>query len=59
MKGFKTISAASVIAAIGMVQQSGAVDLIPEQYKGIVLIVIGGLMGGLRVATDSSIFQKY
>ena len=59
MRGFKTISVASVITAIGMVQQSGAVDLIPEQYKGIVLIVIGGLMGALRVATDSSIFQKY
>lgn len=59
MKGFKTISAASIIAVIGMVQQSGAIDLIPEQYKGLVLVVIGALMGGLRVATNSSIFQKY
>ena len=59
MKGFKTISVASIITLVGMIQQSGAIDLIPEQYKGIVLIVIGGLMGGLRVATDSSIFKKH
>lgn len=58
MKGFKTLAASAAITIVGLVQQSGAVDLIPANYQGVSIAAIGLLMAGLRMVTNTPAFKS-
>lgn len=59
MKGYKTISAAGIITAIGMAQQMGVIDLVPEHYRGLALSGVGLVMAYLRLKTNTAVGQKH
>lgn len=58
MKGFKTMAVAALLVLLGAVEQLGLVDLIPDQYKGLAIAVIGAVMAGLRVITTTPVLEK-
>lgn len=58
MKGWKTLVAAALIAALGVVQQSGLADLVPAEYEGLAMTIIGVLMAGLRWVTTSPVGKQ-
>ena len=58
MKGFKTMAVAALLVVLGMVEQSGIVDLIPDEYKGFAIAVIGAVMAGLRLVTTTPVLTK-
>ncbi len=53
MKGFRTLIVSGFLAALGMLQQVGIIDLIPENYRGLAISGVGFLMAILRLMTDS------
>lgn len=55
LTGKKTLGAAAIITAIGFIQQSGIIDIIPENYKGLVVASIGLVMAVLRFVTKTPI----
>ncbi len=55
LTGKKTLSVAAIITAIGFIQQSGIIDTIPENYKGLVVASIGLVMAVLRFMTKTPI----
>jgi|GEM_PF-2642850 hypothetical protein len=59
MKGYKTISTAGIITAIGAAQQMGVIDLVPEQYRGLALSSVGLLMAVLRLKTNTAVGRKH
>ncbi|KAF0115847.1 MAG: hypothetical protein FD163_486 [Hyphomonadaceae bacterium] len=58
MKGYKTISTAGIITAIGMAQQMGVIDLVPEHYRGATLAGVGLIMALLRLKTNTSVGRQ-
>jgi hypothetical protein len=58
MKGFKTIFAAAAISIVGLLQQYGAIDLVPEQYRGLALAGVGVVMAGLRLITTTPVGNR-
>ena len=58
MKGFKTMAVAALLVVLGAVEQMGLVDLIPDEYKGFAIAVIGAIMAGLRVITTTPVLEK-
>lgn len=58
MKGFKTMAVAALLVVLGAVEQMGLVDLIPDEYKGFAIAVIGAVMAGLRVITTTPVLEK-
>jgi hypothetical protein len=58
MKGFKTMAVAALLVLLGAVEQLGLVDLIPDEYKGLAIAVIGAVMAGLRVITTTPVLEK-
>lgn len=59
MKGFKTIFAAAAISLIGLLEQSGAVNLVPVEYQGIAIAGVGFLMAGLRLVTKTPVGRQF
>lgn len=57
MKGFRTLGVASFITLLGLMQQAQLVNLIPENYRGIFISVIGLAMAILRLKTNTKIFN--
>ncbi len=55
LTGKKTLGAAAIITAIGFIQQSGIIDIVPENYKGLVVASIGLVMAVLRFMTKTPI----
>jgi len=59
MKGFKTMAIAALITVIGSLQQMGIVNLIPADFQGVAVAVIGLVMAGLRMVTTSPVGKEY
>ncbi|KAF0092734.1 MAG: hypothetical protein FD163_2557 [Hyphomonadaceae bacterium] len=59
MKGYKTLTAASVITAIGMAQQMGVIALVPEHYRGATLAGVGLIMALLRLKTNTQVGRRH
>lgn len=57
MKGFRTLSVATFITLLGLLQQTQLVNLIPENYRGVFIAAIGFVMAILRLKTDTKIFN--
>ena len=57
MKGFRTLSVATLITLLGFLQQAQLVNLIPENYRGIFISIIGLVMAILRLKTNTKIFN--
>ncbi|MBN8648294.1 MAG: hypothetical protein J0L55_10095 [Caulobacterales bacterium] len=57
MKGFRTLSVATLITLLGFLQQAQLVNLIPENYRGIFISIIGLAMAFLRLKTNTKIFN--
>jgi len=54
----KTSWAAILLMALGGLEQSGLLALVPDEYKGVAISAIGGLMLFLRNVTAASIADK-
>lgn len=58
LKGWKTLIAGVLIAGLGTVEATDLVDVVPPEYNGVVLAVIGLLMVWLRKVTTTPIGKK-
>lgn len=58
MKGWKTIIAAFVIGGLGALEQAHVIDVVGEEYDGLVMLGIAFLMGGLRWVTTGPVGGK-
>ena len=54
MKGYRTMLVAGMLTIIGSLQQIGALDLVPQEYRGVAIAVIGLVMAVLRLNTNTS-----
>jgi hypothetical protein len=54
----KTSWAAIAVMALGALEQSGLLQLIPDEYKGIAISAIGALMLFLRNVTVTPVESK-
>lgn len=54
----KTSWAAVALMAIGGLEQSGLLQLIPDEYKGIAISAVGALMLFLRNITTTPVTEK-
>ena len=52
------MAVAALLVLLGAVEQLGLVDLIPDEYKGLAIAVIGAVMAGLRVITTTPVLEK-
>lgn len=55
LQGKKTLSVSAIIVALGFIEQSGVINIIPENYKGFAIASIGFVMAGLRLITKTPI----
>jgi hypothetical protein len=55
MKGWRTIAAAAAIAVAGLVEQSGVINLIPQEYHGLAIAAAGLVMAGMRFVTRTPV----
>ena len=53
MKGYKTIIFGAILAALGSAQAADWTTIVPEQWTGVVMAVIGGLVMLLRKMTTT------
>ena len=58
MNGYKTVIFSFLLVVLGALEQTGVVALVPDQYQGAVVSVIGFLTLTLRFLTNSPVFQK-
>lgn len=58
MKGYRTILAAAMITIIGSLQQIGALDMVPQEYRGVAIASVGLIMAVLRLNTDTSVMRS-
>ena len=58
MKGYKTIIFGALLAVHGFLQGFDWVTVVPEQWTGVVLAVIGGMTMLLRKMTTTPIGQS-
>lgn len=54
----KTSWAALLLMALGGLEQSGLLALVPDEYKGIAISAVGALMLFLRNITSESVAVK-
>jgi hypothetical protein len=54
----KTSWAAIAVVAFGGLEQSGVLDLVPDQYKGLAISLVGAVMFFLRNISNDSIADK-
>ena len=55
LKGYKTIIFGMLIAALGAVQATDLAQVVPNEWIGIVMSAIGGMIMVLRALTDTSV----
>jgi hypothetical protein len=53
MKGWKTLLFAIILAIAGALEQFDWLQIIPEQWSGLALVVVGILVGYLRKLTTT------
>ena len=58
MNGYKTVIFSFLLVVLGALEQTGVIALVPGQYQGAVVSVIGFLTLTLRFLTNSPVFQK-
>lgn len=58
MKGYKTILAAIAVIVMGALEQFDVTSIIPDQYDGLALAVVGLVMAGLRLITSTPVGNK-
>lgn len=54
----KTSWAGVLLMAVGGLEQSGLLELVPDEYKGLAISMVGGLMFFLRNVTSQSVAAK-
>lgn len=55
MKGLRTLLFSLALTAIGLIEQSGALDLVPAKYVGLVVAAIGLITAALRMVTNTPV----
>lgn len=58
MNGYKTVIFSFLLVVLGALEQTGVLALVPDQYQGAVLSLIGGVTLVLRFLTNSPVFEK-
>lgn len=58
MKGWRTLTVSIIIAAIGAVEAFDWASIIPENFQGLFLIVLGMVIAYLRKITNTKIGKK-
>jgi hypothetical protein len=53
MKGYRTLIIASLITIFGALQQAEVLNLVPYEYRGASIAIIGLIMAILRALTDT------
>lgn len=53
MEGWKTVLVSFLLVVFGALEQTGIVSLVPAEYQGAALTVIGFVMFGLRALTKT------
>ncbi len=57
-KGWWTILYGMLVAALGSLQAADLVQVVPQEYVGIVLAINGAIIMALRAATNTPIGEK-
>jgi len=55
MKGYKTLLFAIILAIAGALEQFNWIDIFPEQWTGLVVVIVGIIVGWLRKITTTPI----
>ncbi len=58
MKGYKTLLFAIVLAIAGALEQFDWLQIVPEQWNGLVLVVVGLIVGWLRKLTTTPLGES-
>lgn len=58
MKGWRTLAIMGAIALVGILQQADWATLVPPQYVGLALAIVGGLGAALRIITTTPVGEK-
>lgn len=60
MKGWRTLLVACALAVLGVLQAFDWTTIVPQgqSWSGAVMIAIAAVMAGLRVITNTGIFQS-
>lgn len=58
MKGWKTIVFNLVLALLGVLETTNWVDVIPENWAGVVMLIVGALGLWLRGLTTTPVGKK-
>lgn len=58
MNGFKTVIFSFLLVVLGALEQTGVIALVPDEYQGAVVSVIGFATLVLRFLTNSPVFEK-
>jgi hypothetical protein len=55
MKGYKTLLFSLILAIAGALEQFDWLEIVPEQWNGLVLVVIGLIVAWLRKITTTPV----
>jgi hypothetical protein len=58
IKGYKTVAFAFLVAGLGAIQMADVATVVPPQYAGLVMTVIGLIIGWLRLQTTTPVGTK-
>jgi hypothetical protein len=58
LKGYKTLVFGMAIAALGAVKASGLAEIVPPEYVGLVMTVVGIVIVYLRSVTNTAITKS-
>lgn len=58
LKGWRTLILGAVIAGLGSIQAADLATIVPPEYSGLVLAVIGAAVMWLRIITNTPVGVK-
>lgn len=58
MKGWKTIATSVAVVLIGVLEQFDVAQVVPDQFDGLAIALVGVVMAGLRLVTTTPIGTK-
>lgn len=58
LKGMKTVIFGAILVALGSIQQTDLVTVIPPEYVGLAMALIGGVVWILRAITTGPVGPK-
>lgn len=58
VKGWKTMAFGALLAVLGFAQQADWASVVPAEYSGLVVGVVGLLVMWLRSVTDTPVGDK-